>query len=131
MTPSALLLFVASALVSTSNAADYVVQVGVPAPTGQSGHRYSPDHVSGAVPGDTITFQFLPSGHTATEGTLATPCDPLAGGFDSGQYVHCFASSHFSQRAKSGSSVGFTEADCLLAEQERPRLILLIPFNLR
>jgi hypothetical protein len=87
MFSSAVLLFVASALFSTSHATNFVVQVGVEPPTGQSGHRYSPTNVTGAVAGDTITFQFLPSGHTATQGTLATPCSPLSGGFDSGQYV--------------------------------------------
>ena len=87
MFPSTILIFVASALFSTSYATDFVVQVGVEPPAGQSGHRYSPNNITGAVAGDTITFQFLPSGHTATQGTLATPCAPLAGGFDSGQYV--------------------------------------------
>jgi hypothetical protein len=87
MFPFIFLLFVASALFSKSYAADYLVQVGVVPPTAQSGYRYLPDRITGAVAGDTITFQFLPAAHTATQGTLATPCVPLAGGFDSGRYV--------------------------------------------
>lgn len=81
MFSSTVLLFVASALLSTSNAADFAVQVG------QGGLKFSPDHVSGAVVGDTVTFQFLPSGHTATQGSFNTPCTHLTGGFDSGTYV--------------------------------------------
>jgi plastocyanin len=81
MYPSAVLLSVASALFSVSKAADFAVQVG------QGGLKFSPDHVSGAVVGDTVTFQFLPSSHTATQGSFNTPCTHLAGGFDSGTYV--------------------------------------------
>jgi plastocyanin len=97
MYPSAVLLFVASALFSTSKAADFAVLVG------QGGLQFSPDHVSGAVVGDTVTFQFQPSGHTATQGSFNTPCTQLAGGFNSGTYVVFFSFFFF------GQEVGITD----------------------
>ncbi|PVF98800.1 hypothetical protein CPB86DRAFT_339951 [Serendipita vermifera] len=54
---------------------------------GQGGFTYSPDHVSGAASGDTVTFHFSPGGHTVTQGSLDTPCSPLSGGFNSGPHT--------------------------------------------
>nr|GAT45219.1 predicted protein [Mycena chlorophos] len=48
---------------------------------------YSPNNVNASV-GDTIVFSFgvpgAASNHTVTQSTLKTPCEPVAGGFDSG-----------------------------------------------
>lgn len=44
---------------------------------------YNPNQVTAAV-GDTVTFTFMQKNHTATQSTLQTPCQALAGGFDSG-----------------------------------------------
>jgi plastocyanin len=51
---------------------------------GQGGFVFSPDHVSGAAAGDTVTFHFFPVSHTVTQGSLDTPCTALSGGFNSG-----------------------------------------------
>ena len=37
-----------------------------------------------AVAGDIIAFTFLQKNHTATQSSLAAPCVPLPGGFDTG-----------------------------------------------
>lgn len=73
----ALLTLTLSAFFGSSHAADFVVNVG------QNGFTYTPDHVSAAV-GDTVTFHFFPASHSVTQGTFATPCTALAGGFTSG-----------------------------------------------
>jgi len=44
---------------------------------------YNPNQVTAAV-GDTVTFTFMQKNHTATQSTLQNPCQPVAGGFDSG-----------------------------------------------
>jgi plastocyanin len=45
--------------------------------------RYNPPSIEANV-GDTISFTFMQKNHTVTQSTLASPCSPLAGGFDSG-----------------------------------------------
>jgi len=44
---------------------------------------FTPSSVNANV-GDVIQFTFQQKNHTVTQSTLATPCSPLAGGFDSG-----------------------------------------------
>ncbi|KIM87510.1 hypothetical protein PILCRDRAFT_815034 [Piloderma croceum F 1598] len=44
---------------------------------------YNPNQVTAAA-GDTVTFTFMQKNHTATQSTLQNPCQPVAGGFDSG-----------------------------------------------
>jgi plastocyanin len=62
-------------------------------PSGGSDHRvivggtgvlaFQPNTVT-AQPGDTVTFEFHQKNHTATQSTFATPCGPMANGFNSG-----------------------------------------------
>ncbi|PVG01734.1 hypothetical protein CPB86DRAFT_57412 [Serendipita vermifera] len=59
------------------HAANFDVNVG------QTGLTFTPDHVSGAASGDTVTFHFYPSSHSVTQSSLETPCEDLTGGFDS------------------------------------------------
>ena len=50
---------------------------------GSAGLQFTPSEVKAAV-GDMVVFTFLSQNHTATQSAFATPCDPLAGGMDSG-----------------------------------------------
>jgi len=61
----------------TSTGTDHRVIVG------SSGLTFSPNTVV-AQPGDTVTFEFRPKNHTATQSTFASPCSPMSGGFTSG-----------------------------------------------
>ncbi|KAI0552753.1 Cupredoxin [Xylaria curta] len=58
--------------------ATHTVQVG-----GSAGLAYSPPEVKAAV-GDMVVFTFMSTNHTVTQSTFAAPCDPMAGGMDSG-----------------------------------------------
>ncbi|KAI0194847.1 hypothetical protein EV127DRAFT_201262 [Xylaria flabelliformis] len=58
--------------------ATHTVQVG-----GSAGLAYSPSEVQAAV-GDMVVFTFMSTNHTVTQSSFATPCDPMAGGMDSG-----------------------------------------------
>jgi len=66
------------AAIPLARAADHLVVVG-----GTGILAYTPNQVTAAV-GDTVTFEFHQKNHTVTQSTLASPCTPLAGGFDSG-----------------------------------------------
>jgi plastocyanin len=44
---------------------------------------YNPSSVN-ANPGDVVVFEFQQKNHTATQSTLANPCTPMPGGFNSG-----------------------------------------------
>lgn len=55
-------------------------QVSVGGPKGLS---FEPQEIKAAV-GDMVIFTFLSQNHTATQSAFDTPCDPLAGGMDSG-----------------------------------------------
>ncbi|KAJ7067235.1 hypothetical protein C8F01DRAFT_1247615 [Mycena amicta] len=46
---------------------------------------FTPNNVNASV-GDTVVFEFsgIPGNHTVTQSTLASPCEPVANGFDSG-----------------------------------------------
>ncbi|RKU46926.1 hypothetical protein DL546_003927 [Coniochaeta pulveracea] len=64
--------------VASGASATHTVTVGGPA-----GLVFSPPEVKAAI-GDTVIFTFLSQNHTATQSAFATPCEPLAGGMDSG-----------------------------------------------
>ncbi|OCB86924.1 hypothetical protein A7U60_g6098 [Sanghuangporus baumii] len=49
-----------------------------------SGLNFSPNNVNGVSDGDVVQFVFRATGHTVTQSTLADPCTPLDGGFNSG-----------------------------------------------
>lgn len=55
-------------------------QVTVGGPTGL---QFSPSEIKAAI-GDMVIFTFLGNNHTATQSAFDTPCEPLAGGMDSG-----------------------------------------------
>lgn len=58
--------------------------VEIPVTVGGTGIiAYTPNSVT-ANPGDIVVFTFQQKNHTATQSTLQAPCQPLAGGFDSG-----------------------------------------------
>ncbi|KAK0706846.1 hypothetical protein B0T26DRAFT_743978 [Lasiosphaeria miniovina] len=50
---------------------------------GPQGLSYNPPEIKAAV-GDTVRFTFLSQNHTATQSAFDKPCEPLAGGMDSG-----------------------------------------------
>jgi len=64
-------------LATTASAANFQVQVG------GGGLEFQPNNVTAAM-GDTVSFVFLPKNHTVTQSSFAAPCQPLAGGVDSG-----------------------------------------------
>jgi len=69
---------IAAAMVQVTGAAQFNVTVGGPGTL-----TFSPESINASV-GDTILFTFMQKNHTVTQSTLANPCQPLAGGFDSG-----------------------------------------------
>ncbi|KAL8366121.1 hypothetical protein RB595_004748 [Gaeumannomyces hyphopodioides] len=54
---------------------------------GPKGLSFEPQELKAAV-GDMVVFTFLSQNHTATQSAFDTPCDPLAGGMDSGFQVN-------------------------------------------
>lgn len=58
--------------------ATHTVTVG-----GAGGLVYTPDQISANI-GDMVIFEFHSQNHTATQSAFTTPCDPLAGGMDTG-----------------------------------------------
>ncbi|KAJ3950676.1 uncharacterized protein N0V96_001827 [Colletotrichum fioriniae] len=50
---------------------------------GAAGLVFVPDQIKANV-GDMVVFTFMSQNHTATQSAFATPCDPLAGGMNSG-----------------------------------------------
>ncbi|KAL2073157.1 hypothetical protein VTL71DRAFT_10481 [Oculimacula yallundae] len=50
---------------------------------GAAGLVYVPDQINAAI-GDMVIFEFHSQNHTATQSAFSTPCDPLAGGMDTG-----------------------------------------------
>jgi hypothetical protein len=48
-----------------------------------AGDTFSPNTIN-AHSGDSVVFQFQNGNHSVTESTFDTPCEPLAGGADSG-----------------------------------------------
>ncbi|CZS90573.1 uncharacterized protein RAG0_01606 [Rhynchosporium agropyri] len=66
------------ALAPPAAVATHTVVVG-----GAGGLVYTPDQVVAAI-GDMVIFEFHSQNHTATQSAFTTPCDPLAGGMDTG-----------------------------------------------
>ncbi|ROT42468.1 hypothetical protein SODALDRAFT_319140 [Sodiomyces alkalinus F11] len=64
--------------VAPSPGATHSVTVGGPA-----GLIYHPESINAQV-GDMVIFTFFAANHTATQSTFDSPCEPLAGGMDSG-----------------------------------------------
>ncbi len=64
--------------VAGAGGATHTVTVG-----GPQGLAFSPPQLNVPV-GDTVVFNFLAQNHTVTQSAFETPCDPLAGGMDSG-----------------------------------------------
>jgi plastocyanin len=62
----------------TSTGSDHRVVVG-----NNGTLTFQPNTVA-ALPGDTVTFEFHPKNHTATQSTFANPCSPMMNGFSSG-----------------------------------------------
>ena len=62
----------------TSTGSDHKVIVG-----GTGVLTFQPNSLT-AQPGDTVTFEFHVKNHTATQSTFASPCSPMANGFNSG-----------------------------------------------
>ncbi|KAK0107106.1 hypothetical protein ONS95_003813 [Cadophora gregata] len=58
--------------------ATHLVTVG-----GAGGLVFSPDQIKANI-GDMVIFEFHSQNHTATQSAFTTPCDPLAGGMDTG-----------------------------------------------
>ncbi|GKT49941.1 putative GTP cyclohydrolase URC1 [Colletotrichum spaethianum] len=50
---------------------------------GPAGLAFTPDQIKANV-GDMVVFTFMSQNHTATQSSFAKPCDPLAGGMNSG-----------------------------------------------
>jgi plastocyanin len=69
---------IAGAAAPPGSQATHTVVVG-----GSAGLVYSPDTIEAAI-GDMVIFTFLEQNHTATQSAFTTPCEALAGGFDSG-----------------------------------------------
>ena len=77
-TPPSTSTSVAPSPSSTSTGTDHRVVVG-----GTGVLTFQPNTVT-AQPGDTVTFEFHQKNHTATQSTFASPCSPMANGFNSG-----------------------------------------------
>lgn len=50
---------------------------------GQGGLKFDPQFVN-ATKGSVITFVFAAANHSVAESSFATPCEPVASGFNSG-----------------------------------------------
>jgi len=74
-----------SAVVSLGLLAPFVSAVVHDVTVGSSNGTlaYSPEAISAAV-GDQVVFHFEQKNHTATQSSFASPCGPMAGGFNSG-----------------------------------------------
>lgn len=77
-TPVSTATSVVSSPSPTSTGSDHRVIVG-----GTGVLTFQPNTVA-AQPGDTVTFEFHQKNHTATQSTFASPCSPMANGFNSG-----------------------------------------------
>ncbi|KAI0687254.1 hypothetical protein C8Q76DRAFT_299929 [Earliella scabrosa] len=69
----------ALALAAVASAQDpIVVQVGA------GGLKFEPQFINVTQPNTVVTFQFVAANHSVAQSTFATPCAPLANGFNSG-----------------------------------------------
>ena len=82
-----IVIFVCSTSVSL-NIFFYPTQIQVGEANGQMALAFSPASIT-AKNGSVITFVFdgVPGNHTVAQSTFATPCTPMAGGFDSGFFL--------------------------------------------
>jgi len=73
------------ALATSASAANIVINVGAEATTAGGIFQFMPPNVT-AQNGDVVTFMFsgAPGNHSITQSGFTDPCNPLAGGFDSG-----------------------------------------------
>ncbi|KAJ7205440.1 hypothetical protein GGX14DRAFT_644607 [Mycena pura] len=64
----------------------FVIQVGSVFGSVGGGYQFLPNYIFSAPNGSVVSFIFTgsPGNHTVTQSSLTTPCEPLAGGFDSG-----------------------------------------------
>ncbi|KAH7356663.1 hypothetical protein BKA65DRAFT_211803 [Rhexocercosporidium sp. MPI-PUGE-AT-0058] len=65
-------------LAAPAAVATHTVVVG-----GAGGLVYTPDQLKAKI-GDMVIFEFHSQNHTSTQSAFTTPCDPLAGGMDTG-----------------------------------------------
>ncbi|KAF7791283.1 hypothetical protein EIP86_002297 [Pleurotus ostreatoroseus] len=72
-------LFLLFGALWTARGADFPVTVGGPGVL-----QFTPSTITGANPGDTVTFTFKQSNHTATQSTFYSPCQMAPDGFDTG-----------------------------------------------
>ncbi|KAJ7433628.1 hypothetical protein B0H11DRAFT_757679 [Mycena galericulata] len=74
----------AAAVVSAQNQT-LLVNVGAEMATSGGIFQFIPNSIT-ASNGSVVTFQFsgIPGNHSVTQSSFASPCEPLAGGFDSG-----------------------------------------------
>jgi len=79
MSAFAALAGISLAVIPVARSATIDVTVGGPNGT----IAYSPDYVNASV-GDVVRFTFQQKNHTVTQSSFASPCSPLANGFDSG-----------------------------------------------
>ncbi|KAF9473660.1 hypothetical protein BDN70DRAFT_867220 [Pholiota conissans] len=70
---------------ASAASAQMTIQVGAESSSQGGIFQYIPNSIS-APNGTVVTFQFsgAPGNHTVTQSSFADPCNPLAGGFDSG-----------------------------------------------
>ncbi|KAL0961430.1 hypothetical protein HGRIS_006376 [Hohenbuehelia grisea] len=76
---------VALGAAALATAQNQVVEVGLTANDPGGIFQFVPNNINATV-NSTITFRFTgaPGNHTVTQSSFTNPCDPLAGGFDSG-----------------------------------------------
>ena len=51
---------------------------------GAGGLKFDPQFINVTQPNTVVTFQFVAANHSVAQSTFATPCAPLANGFNSG-----------------------------------------------
>jgi len=81
----ALLSALSLAAAAAAQAANVTIQVGGQSSSSGGVFQYIPNNIT-ASNGTVVTFRFSgnPGNHTVTQSTFASPCNPEAGGFDSG-----------------------------------------------
>ncbi|KAJ6481489.1 hypothetical protein C8R47DRAFT_1134587 [Mycena vitilis] len=82
---ASLVTTLAAAAVASAQNQSVLVNVGAEMNSPGGIFQFIPNTLT-ASNGSVITFKFsgIPGNHTVTQSTFATPCEPMAGGFDSG-----------------------------------------------
>jgi hypothetical protein len=75
----------------------YVSAKDFPVTVGAGALAFSPNQITGAVKGDTVTFELHPKNHSVTQSTFANPCQLAPGGSHSGFMVTDPAATQFSK----------------------------------